>query len=106
MGAMTTIVIPWLIDHLEPTGRPGPRTSWESMAWWIHDHLPYSELQYFPKLCAFHIAWHEVPKRYISSFVAPRGVLTKPGMANHDGDHSQNYPGFPQLVVPEPFSAT
>jgi len=99
LGAMTTIVIPWLIDRL------GPNTTWQSMAWWIHDHLPYSELQFFPKLCAFNIAWHEVPKRSISSFVAPRGLLTKPGMANHAGDHSCHYAGFPALVTPEPFAA-
>jgi hypothetical protein len=98
LGAMTTIVIPWLID------RVGPKTTWESMAWWIHDHLPYSELQFFPKLYAFNIAWHEVPKRTISSFVAPRGLLTKPGMANHAGDHSRHYAGFPALVSPEPFA--
>jgi hypothetical protein len=95
MGAMTTIVIPWVLDQ---------QTSWQAIAWWIHDRLPYSELQFFPKLCAFNIAWHEVPKRTISSFVAPRGVLTKPGMANHEGDHSRYYPGFPTLVVPEPFT--
>lgn len=98
LGAMTTIVIPWLIDRL------GPKTPWQSMAWWIHDHLPYSELQFFPKLCAFNIAWHEVPKRYISSFVEPRGVLTKPGMTNHEGNHSRHYAGFPALVKPEPFA--
>jgi hypothetical protein len=92
MGAMTTIVIPWLVDRL------GPRTTWQSMAWWIHDQLPYSELQFFPKLCAFNIGWHEVPKRTITSFVAPRGLLTKPGAANHTGDHSRFYPGFPRLV--------
>jgi len=92
MGAMTTLVVPWLVDRL------GPRTTWQSMAWWIHDHLPYSELQFFPKLCAFNIGWHEVPKRTISSFVAPRGLLTKPGAANHTGDHSRFYPGFPPLV--------
>jgi len=97
LGAMTTIVIPWLVDRL------GPKVTWQSMAWWIHDHLPYSELQFFPKLCAFNIAWHEVPKRIITSFVAPRGLLTKPGMANHAGDHSRHYPGFPELVTPEPF---
>jgi hypothetical protein len=105
MGAMATIVIPWLIDRLGPINRLGRRTTWQSIAWWIHDQLPYSELQFFPKLCAFNIAWHEVPKRTISSFVAPRGLLTKPGMANHDGDHSRHYPDFPQPVVPEPFSA-
>jgi len=100
LGAMTTIVIPWLIDRL------GAGIGWQSIAWWIHDHLPYSELQFFPKLCAFNIAWHEVPKRTISSFIEPRGLLTKPGMANHEGDHSRYYPRFPTLVTPEPFDPT
>ncbi len=96
MGAMTTIVIPWLLDRL------GTGTPWQSMAWWIHDHLPYSELQFFPKLCAFNIAWHEKPKRTISSFVPPRGLLTRPGAANHSGDHSRHYPSFPALVARPP----
>jgi hypothetical protein len=96
MGAMTTIVIPWLLDRL------GSGSTWQSMAWWIHDHLPYSELQFFPKLGAFNIAWHEKPKRTISSFVPPRGLLTQPGAANHTGDHSRHYPGFPALVARPP----
>jgi hypothetical protein len=96
MGAMTTIVVPWLLDHL------GTGSTWQAMAWWIHDHLPYSELQFFPKLCAFNIAWHEKPKRTISSFVPPRGLLTRPGAANHTGDHSRHYPGFPALVARPP----
>jgi hypothetical protein len=92
MGAMTSIVIPWLVDRLDKG------FTWQAMAWWIHDHLPYSELQFFPKLAAFNIAWHEMPKRRITSFIAPRGLLTKPGMPNHEGDHSKEYPGFPPLV--------
>jgi hypothetical protein len=96
MGAMTTIVIPWLVDRL------GTGASWVGMAWWIHDNLPYSELQFFPKLVAFNIGWHEIPKRRISSYVQPRGLLTKPGYANHNGDHSEHYPGFPSLVPSVP----
>jgi hypothetical protein len=30
-------------------------TSWQGMTRWIHDHLPYSQLQFFPKLSAFNI---------------------------------------------------
>jgi hypothetical protein len=90
MGAMATIAIPWLVDHGNQVG------GWQAMAWWIHDHLHYSELQFFPKLMAFNISWHEFPRRHISSYVAPRGVLTKPGMANHLGDHSDHYRGVPQ----------
>jgi hypothetical protein len=91
VGAMTTVVVPWLVDRVAMGG------SWTEMAWWIHDHLPYSELQFFPKLSAFNIGWHERPKKRISSFVAPRGVLTKPGYGNHWGDHSASYGGFPCL---------
>ncbi len=91
MGAMATIVIPWLVDRLEHG------TPWQAMAWWIHDHLPYSELQFFPKLAAFNIGWHELPIRRITSFAPPRGLLTKPGLTNHDGDHGSEYRGFPKL---------
>jgi hypothetical protein len=91
LGAMATIVIPWLIDHEKDVG------GWRAMAWFIHDCLPYSELQFFPKLLAFNISWHEFPRRHISSFVSPKGVLTKPGMENHSGDHREYYRAFPVL---------
>jgi hypothetical protein len=100
MGAMTTVVVPWLADRVAVGGG-----DWTQMAWWIHDHLPYSDLQFFPKLAAFNISWHERPKRRITSFVAPRGLLTKPGHANHTGDHSAAYRGYPTLVAPPPAPA-
>jgi hypothetical protein len=100
-GAMVTIVVPWLVDRVHDGS-----TTWQAMAWWIHDHLPYSELQFFPKLSAFNIAWREIPKRAIYSFVAPRGLLTKPGQPNHDGDHSHLYPGYPDLVSPPTWNAS
>lgn len=84
-GAMACIVVPALADYIALGG------SWTAMAWWIHDHLPYSSLCFFAKLGAFNIGWHEVPQRRIDSFVAPRGCLTKPQMANHAGDHAQAY---------------
>ena len=90
---MTSLVVPWLVDRLEQG------TTWPAMAWWIHDHLPYSELQFFPKLAAFNIGWHEFPRRRITSFAEPRGLLTKPGMANHGGSHATEYPGFPELAA-------
>jgi hypothetical protein len=91
IGAMVTIGVPWLLDRLSYG------VTWPAMAWWIHDHLPYSELQFFPKLVAFNIAWHQFPRRRITSFAPPRGLLTKPGMTNHEGDHSVMYRGFPDL---------
>lgn len=91
IGAVACIVVPWLIDRL------AAGLTWEAMAWWVHDHLPYSELQFFPKLAAFNIGWHEVQKRTIYSFTAPKGFLTKPGFSNYLGDHSSRYRGFPIL---------
>jgi hypothetical protein len=89
MGALATVVVPWFAD------RYADGADWRAMAWCIHDHLPYSELQFFPKLAAFNIGWHECPKRRIDSFIHPRGCLTRPGMENHDGVHSQAYSFFP-----------
>jgi len=93
MGAMATVVVPWLADRKEEGA------SWTSMAWWVHDHLPYSDLQFFPKLFAFNIGWHEFPRKRITSFVAPRGLLTKPGMDNHAGSHAGEYRGYPELLT-------
>lgn len=89
MGATACVVVPWFAD------RYAAGADWRALAWWIHDHLPYSHLQFFPKLCAVNIQWHERPRRRIDSFIAPRGCLTKPGMDNHGGDHSAWYAGFP-----------
>ncbi len=91
MGATACIVIPWFADQYEQ-GR-----DWRALAWWIHDHLPYSALCFFPKLAAFNITWHENPERRISSYIKPRGILTKPGMDNHSGSHAAFYKGFPAL---------
>lgn len=91
MGATACIVIPWLADRVE-TG-----ADWRSMAWWIHDHLPYSTLYFFPVRAAFNIQWREEPERKIDSYLAPKGTLTKPGMANHTGEHSLWYEDFPAL---------
>ena len=65
--------------------------------WWIHGNLPYASLYFFPRLAAFNIQWHERPRRRIDSYIKPRGLLTKPGMSNHEGDHSSWYAGFPKL---------
>lgn len=91
MGATACIVVPWFADRYEQG------TDWRAMAWWIHDHLPYSTLCFFPRLAAFNIQWHERPKRRIDSFVEPKGCLTKPGMDNHEGSHADWYEGFPLL---------
>ncbi len=71
--AGATIVIPWFADQYEK-GR-----DWRDLAWWIHDHLPYSAMWFFPKLCAFNLDWRPVPRRTISSYVAPKGLLLRAG---------------------------
>lgn len=89
MGATACIVVRWFLPQFEQT------RDWRPLAWWIHDHLPYSKLTFFPNLAAFNISWHEKPARIIKSYISPRGTLTKPGMNNHEGDHTEFYPGFP-----------
>jgi hypothetical protein len=71
MGAMATVVVPWFADCY----RDG--ADWRALAWWIHDHLPYSQLQFFPKLAAFNIGWHEQPRRRIDSFIAPKHLVAR-----------------------------
>jgi len=90
-GATACIVVPWLVDHIARGGK------WTDMAWWIHDHLPYSSLHFFSKLASFDINWHEVPLRRIDSHAVPKGCLTRPGMPNHGGMHTDQYVGFPIL---------
>jgi len=82
MGAMACVVLPRFFDRFKDE-----EGGWQRLAWWIHDNLPYSELTFYPKLWAFNIGWREQPERRINSYVSPRGVLTKPGMANHGGSH-------------------
>lgn len=84
-GATACIVVPWFLDRYEAG------EDWRALAWWIHDHLDYSELCFYPKLCAFNIAWHEHPKRTIRSAIHPTGVLTSPRMPNHRESHADWY---------------
>ncbi len=68
-GAMACVFLPWFTERFERGA------DWRALAYWIHDHLPYSELQFFPNLCAFNIGWHEKPKKKIESYIAPAGIL-------------------------------
>ena len=85
MGTLATIVVNNMIPYYEKT------KDWQALAWWIHDHLPYSNMFFYPKLCAFNIGWHEQVERRIDSYIEPKGCLTKQGMPNHGGSHSQDY---------------
>lgn len=87
MGATASIVVHAVLPYYERTGH------WEAIAWWVHDHLAYTDMEFFPKLCAFNLQWREgTPTRRISSFIPPRrGLLTAPGMPNHSGSHEPEY---------------
>lgn len=89
MGAMACVVVPWFLDKYEAGA------DWRAMAYWIHNHLPYSQLQFFPKLCAFNIGWHERPQRSIYSYIEPTGLLLKGAPPN--SDFERFYAGFPAL---------
>lgn len=93
MGACSSIVVPWFADQYD-AGR-----DWRDLAWWIHDHLPYSEMWFFPKRAAFNLNWREEPDRTISSYIAPKGKLLAAG-AEPDETAEQRaarYADFPSL---------
>ncbi|MEP6064324.1 MAG: hypothetical protein ABJ246_00675 [Paracoccaceae bacterium] len=97
--AGASIVIPWFADQFEQ-GR-----DWRDLAWWIHDHLPYSGLWFFPKLCAFNLDWRPNPRRTISSYIAPRGMLLRAGQQpGEDVEARQNryadFPAFRRINFP------
>jgi hypothetical protein len=88
-GATASIVVPWFAD------RYAKGADWRAMAYWINDHLPYSRLQFFPKLAAFNISWHERPVRAITSFIKPLGYLLRGN--EPPVSHAEHYADFPPL---------
>ncbi len=89
--AGTSLVIPWFADRYA-AGR-----DWRDLAWWVHDHLPYSEMWFFPKLAAFNLVWRPTPLRTISSYIAPRGMLLRAGAAPAEDctERAARYGDFP-----------
>lgn len=98
--AGVSVVIPWFADRYVQ-GR-----DWRDLAWWLHDHLPVSELEFFPRLCAFNIAWRPAPLRRIDSYIAPRGTLLAAGAAPTEGAEQRraryaDFPPFRGITYPE-----
>ena len=82
MGASASIVVPDFANRFQAPG------DWKRLAWWVHDHLPYATMEFFPTRWAFNLQWHQRPLRMIYSHIPDaRGYLTKPGMDGHDADH-------------------
>jgi hypothetical protein len=89
--AGASIVIPWFAEH-SAQGR-----DWRDMAWWLYDHIPFAEAWFFPKLCAFNIAWRPEGARRIDSYIAPRGTLIKAGAEPEENAtlRARRYADFP-----------
>lgn len=88
-GAMACIVVNGFLPYFKRT------KDWPAMVWWVHDNVPgYSSMEFFANLAAFNIGWHQKPSKKIESHIAPKGVLTKPGMSNHEGSHIEAYADF------------
>ena len=89
--AGASVVIPWFADRYAQ-GR-----DWRDLAWWLYDHLPFSEVWFFPRLCAFNIAWRPDPQRRIDSYIAPRGTLLRAGdtLGEGPGSRRARYGDFP-----------
>lgn len=71
-GATACIVIPSFLALYEKD-----QAHWQQLAYWIHAHLNYNHLQFFPNLSAFNISWHEQPLREIHSYIQPKGYLVR-----------------------------
>lgn len=89
--AGTSLAIPWFTDRYE-AGR-----DWRDLAWWIHDHIPYSAMWFFPKLCAFNLDWRPEPHRMIGSYIAPKGLLLRRGEMPSEprAERQKRYADFP-----------
>ncbi|MFT6089184.1 MAG: hypothetical protein ACI80I_001875 [Akkermansiaceae bacterium] len=91
--AGASVVIPWFADQYDQ-GR-----DWRDLAWWVHDHLPYSEMWFFPKLAAFNLVWRPAPLRTISSYIAPKGMMLRAGHSPSEdaAQRRARYADFPPL---------
>lgn len=91
-GATACIAIPWFTD------RYANGADWRSLAYWIHDHLPYSELEFFDGagMCTLNLSWHEKPKKTVTSYIGKKQTLLK--NAYTAGGFSEWYADFPVRV--------
>lgn len=96
IGATACIVIPWFVDWLE---RHKEDHDWRALAWFIHDHVPYSKMVFFATNAAVNLTWRcGEPQREIRRSWAPKGekmILYKEGHPKRDPAPERDYPGFP-----------
>lgn len=93
MGACVCVVIPWFADRYDQ-GR-----DWHDLAWWLHDHLPYSEIRFFPKLAAFNFTYSEQPKREIRGWIGGNSVVLRAGEVPRENEkaRAKRYADFPKF---------
>ncbi len=103
IGATACVFIPWFTERYE-AGR-----DWRDLAFWIHDHLPYSQLVFFSNRCAFNLNWRENPLRGIKSWIGGRGcpALVRRGAEPDEpiANRQARYADFPKLNERAEFKA-
>ena len=112
MGATVCIVIPEFVDWLEEN----PGRDWRILAWFIHDHLPYSEMVFFNRNGTVNLTWRgdpddaaqdgdvrdfdggsdsmvwrSEPRRRVLGRVEPRGLMFEDGTAKEGRPRSGHY---------------
>ena len=98
-GATACIIVPWFATQYE-RGR-----DWRDLAWWVHDHIPYSSIYFFPKLAAFNLNWRDQAIQQISSYIAPKGHLLRAGDEPNESIEARrsryaDFPAFRGLTYP------
>lgn len=68
LGATACIFIPWFTEQYQNENR-----DWRDLGYWIHDHLPYSQVVFFNNSCAFNLNWRENPLRGVKSWIGGKG---------------------------------
>jgi hypothetical protein len=93
MGACACIVVPWFADQYD-RGR-----DWRDLAWWVHDHLPYHDMFFFPKRAALNLTWREDPVGRIASYVAPKGLIPAEDLDQRRRRYA-DFPAFRGIAYP------
>ena len=55
-----TIIVHAFIPYYERTGH------WKALAWWVHDHLAYSSMLFFPKFAAFNLGSEPLARKTVT----------------------------------------
>lgn len=100
IGATVSVVIPWFARRYD-AGR-----DWRDLAWWLHDHLDHTDIEFFPKRAAFNLQWRENGQKSIYSFIAPKGLLLRAGDAPAEDAATRaaryaDFPPFRGIAYPE-----